>query len=188
MKACGGAYSPQTRHKYYISGPQWAAAYPGHALFHAPTRPEIGFEEVIRKYGEIGIRYWTTHDTDVIPTGALGTDRQAELIGRVKAALAANDMQCSMVTAETFHHAVWAASPAAEAPEVREYAKYRLRNTVEIGHELGASFAVYWPGSLGYYVQGAIDETDTLRWYAEGLNAACDRDIEVAAKLGRPTL
>ena len=188
MKACGGAYSPQTRLKYYISGPQWAAAYPGHALFHAPTRPEIGFEEVIRKYGEIGIRYWTTHDTDVIPTGALGTDRQAEIIGRVKAALAANDMQCSMVTAETFHHAVWAASPAAEAPEVREYAKYRLRNTVEIGHELGASFAVYWPGSLGYYVQGAIDETDTLRWYAEGLNAACDRDIEVAAKLGRPTL
>jgi xylose isomerase len=48
MKACGGAYSPEVRRKYFISGPQWAAAYPGHALFHAPTRPEIGFEEVIR--------------------------------------------------------------------------------------------------------------------------------------------
>ena len=64
-----------------------------------------------------------------------------------------------MVTTETFHHAVWAASPAAEAPEVREYASFRVRNTVDIGHELGASFAVYWPGSLGYYVQGAIEET-----------------------------
>jgi xylose isomerase len=36
--------------------------------------------------------------------------------------------------------------------------------------------------------QGAIEETETLRWYAEALNAACDRDIEVAGKNGRPTL
>jgi xylose isomerase len=188
MQACGGSYSPQTRRKYFISGPQWAAAYPGHALFHAPTRPEIGFETVIAKLGEIGIGFWTTHDTDVIPTEAIGTDRQAEIIANINKSLAANNVKCSMVTAETFHHAVWAASPAAEAPEVREYAKFRLRNTVDLGHELGASFAVYWPGSLGYYVQGAIDETATLRWYAEGLNAACERDVEVAAKLGRPTL
>jgi xylose isomerase len=93
-----------------------------------------------------------------------------------------------MVTTETFHHAVWAASPAAEAPEVREYAKWRLANTVGIGHELEASYAVYWPGSLGYFVQGAIDETRTLEWYADGLNAACDADIAIAKKKGRPTL
>jgi xylose isomerase len=188
MQACGGAYPPETRRKYYISGPQWAAAYQGQALFHAPTRPAIGFEEVIRKFAEIGIGYWTTHDTDVIPTEALGKEGQAEIVARLKKALAENGLQCSMVTTETFHHAVWAASPAAEAPAVREYAKFRVRNTVEIGHELGAGFAVYWPGSLGYYVQGAIDEMDTLRWYAEALNAACDRDIEVARTKGRPTL
>ena len=63
-----------------------------------------------------------------------------------------------MVTTETFHHAVWAASPAAEAPEVRAYAARRLANTVKIGHQLGAEFAVYWPGSLGYFVQGAVEE------------------------------
>lgn len=188
MKACGGAYTPATRRKYFISGPQWAAAYPGHALFHAPTRPEIGFEEIIRKFGEIGIGYWTTHDTDVIPTAAIGKGEQAEIVARIKKALDASGLKCSMVTTETFHHAVWAASPAAEAPEVREYAKFRVRNTVDIGHELGASFAVYWPGSLGYFVQGAIDEMDNLRWYAESLNAACDRDIEVAKSKKRPTL
>src|SRR5215831_6281641 len=188
MKACGGAYSPETRRKYFISGPQWAAAYQGQALFHAPTRPAIGFEDIIRKWGELGIGYWTTHDTDVIPTGDIGTDRQAEIVSRIQRALDSNGVKCSMVTTETFHHAVWAASPAAEAPEVREYANFRVKNTVDIGHELGASFAVYWPGSLGYYVQGAIDETDTLRWYAAALNAACDRDIEVAKKKGRPTL
>ena len=44
MAACGGAYSPATRRKYYITGPQWAAAYQGQALFHAPTRDAIGFE------------------------------------------------------------------------------------------------------------------------------------------------
>jgi xylose isomerase len=188
IKACGGAYSPETRRKYFISGPQWAAAYQGQALFHAPTRPAIGFEDIIRKWGELGIGYWTTHDTDVIPTEALGKDQQAEIVGRIAAALKASGVKCSMVTTETFHHAVWAASPAAEAPEVREYANFRVRNTVEMGHELGASFAVYWPGSLGYYVQGAIDETDTLRWYAQALNAACERDIEVAKAKGRPTL
>jgi xylose isomerase len=188
MQACGGSYSPETRRKYFISGPQWAAAYRGQALFHAPTRAEIGFEEVIRRYGELGIGYWTTHDTDVIDTKDLGTDRQAETVARIQKALSAADVKCSMVTTETFHHAVWAASPAAEAPAVREYAKFRVCNTVEMGHELGAGFAVYWPGSLGYYVQGAIDETQTLRWYAEALNAACDRDIEVAREKGRPTL
>lgn len=188
MKACGGAYSPEVRRKYFISGPQWAAAYQGHALFHAPTRPEIGFEGIIRKYGEIGIGYWTTHDTDVIPTEAIGTDRQAEIVARIGRSLNENGVKCSMVTTETFHHAVWAASPAAEAPEVRDYAAYRVRNTVDVGHELGASFAVYWPGSLGYFVQGAIDETETLRWYAQSLNAACERDIEVAKAKGRPTL
>ncbi|MGO9259474.1 MAG: sugar phosphate isomerase/epimerase family protein [Bryobacteraceae bacterium] len=188
MQACGGSYSPETRRKFYISGPQWAAAYQGQALFHAPTREAVGFEEVIRRYGEIGIGHWTTHDTDVIPTEALGRYEQAEIVERIGRALGENGVRCSMVTTETFYHAVWAASPAAESPEVREYAKFRVKNTVDIGHELGAAFAVYWPGSLGYYVQGAIDETDTLRWYAEALNAACDRDLEVAAAKGCKTL
>jgi xylose isomerase len=71
---------------------------------------------------------------------------------------------------------------------VREYAAFRVKNTVDIGHELGANFAVYWPGSLGYYVQGAVEETETLRWYAQALNAACEHDLDVAAKLGRPAL
>src|ERR1035438_9339864 len=170
-QSCGGAYSPETRRKYYISGPQWAAAYEGQALFHAPTRTPVGFEEVIREYGKIGIAHWATHDTDVIPTAALGTDQQTDIVSRIKQALADHGLACSMVTTETFHHAVWAASPAAESPEVRQYAAWRLSNTVAIGHELGAQFAVYWPGSLGYFVQGAIEETQTLRWYAEGLRS-----------------
>ena len=186
--ACGGAYSPAVRRKYYISGPQWAAAYQGQALFHAPTRQKIGFEEVIRKYGEIGIGHWTTHDTDVIPTSALGTDEQWKLVNCIQATLRDAGVQCSMVTTDTFFHAVWAASPAAEAPQVRKYARWRVQNTVELGHELGAKFAVYWPGSLGYFVQGAIDEMDTLRWYADVLNAACEHDIDVAKKKNRPTL
>src|SRR5215831_12400963 len=188
MKACGGSYSPKTRRKYFISGPQWAAAYQGQALFHAPTRQPVGFEEVIRRYAEIGIGHWTTHDTDVIPTDALGKDQQKEIVGRIQAALKSNGLECSMVTTETFYHAVWAGSPAAEAPDVRAYAALRVKNTVDIGHELGAKFAVYWPGSLGYFVQGAVEETQTLRWYADAMNAACERDIEVAKQKGRPTL
>src|ERR1700758_3844440 len=90
MKACGGSYSPETRRKYFISGPQWAAAYQGQALFHAPTRPPIGFEEVIRKFAEVGIGYWTTHDTDVIPTEALGKPRQWEIVDRIQASLKEN--------------------------------------------------------------------------------------------------
>ena len=186
--ACGGSYSPETRRKYFISGPQWAAAYQGQALFHAPTRVAIGFERVIEEYGKIGIAHWTTHDTDVIPTDALGTPRQDEIVSRIQSSLKSNGVACSMVTTETFFHPVFAASPAAEAPEVREYSKFRVQNTVRIGHELGAQFAVYWPGSLGYQVQGAIDETQTLRWYADALNAACEADIEAARAKGRPTL
>ena len=188
MNACAGAYSPKTRRKYYVSGPQWAAAYQGQALFHAPTREPIGFEDVIREYARIGIGHWTTHDTDVIQTAALGKDEQWSIVGRIKKSLKKHGLECSMVTTETFFHAVWAASPAAESPQVREYAAFRVKNTVDIGHELGARFAVYWPGSLGYYTQGAVEETETLTWYAEALNAACERDIEVAAKKKRKTL
>lgn len=188
MQACGGSYSPETRRKYFITGPQWAAAYEGHAIFHAPTRRPVPFEEVIRNYGEIGVGHWCTHDTDVIPTSALGTEEQWAIVDRIRKALSDNGLKCSMVTTETFHHAVWAASSAAEAPEVREYAAYRLKNTVKIGHELGAGYAVYWPGSLGYQVQGAMDEIQTLKWYAEAMNSTCEADIEIAKKRGRPTL
>ena len=188
MSACGGSYTPETRRKYFITGPQWAGAYEGHALFHAPTRKPVGFEDVIRHYSDIGIGYWCTHDTDVIPAKAIGTGEQDKIVTRIQKTLKKHDVACSMVTTETFHHAVFAASPAAEAPQVREYAASRLRNTVNIGHQLGANYAVYWPGSLGYYVQGAVEETQTLKWYAEGLNAACEEDIKVAGKLGRPTL
>lgn len=185
---CGGAYSPEIRRKYFITGPQWAAAYRGQALFWAPTREPIGFEDVIRQFGKIGIAYWCTHDSDVIPTGQLGSDAQLEIAARIRKSLDDNDVECSMVTTETFYHEVWAAGPAAEAPEVREYAAFRVRNTVDLGHELGARFAVYWPGSLGYFTQGSIDEMQTLRWYADALNAACERDIEVARRRGRPAL
>src|SRR5690348_6862487 len=187
-QACGGGYSPEVRRRYFITGPQWAPSYQGQAVFHAPVRSPITFEKVIEEYSKIGIGYWCTHDTDIIPTNDLFTPRQDEIVGSVKDSLKKHGLKCSMVTAETFHHPVWAAGPAAEAPDVREYAKRRLANTVAIGHELEAQFCVYWPGTLGYYTQGAIDETQTLRWFADGLNAACDKDIEVAKAKGRPTL
>jgi xylose isomerase len=188
MKASGGSYSPETRRKYFISGPQWAAAYQGQALFHAPTRAPITFEDVIREYSKIGIGHWCTHDTDVIPPEQLGKDGQHEIVARIKQSLSRHGLRCSMVTTETFFHKVFAASPAAEAPEIRRYAAFRVKNTVEIAHELGAQFTVYWPGSLGYYVQGAIEETQTLYWYAEALNAATTHDVEVARQKNRPVL
>src|SRR5579864_2639844 len=98
MKACGGSYTPEQRRKYYITGPQWAGSYQGHALFHAPTRDAVGFDDVIREYGKIGIGYWCTHDTDVIPTPALGKDQQWEIVGSIEKSLAAHGLKCSMVT------------------------------------------------------------------------------------------
>jgi xylose isomerase len=186
--ACGGAYTPEQRRRYFITGPQWAAAYEGNALFHAPTRKPVAFEEVIRLYGEIGVGYWATHDSDVIPSDVLLTAKQDDIVARIQKSLSDNGVKCSMVTTETFHHAVFASGPASESPSVRAYATRRLINTVGIGHQLGAQFAVYWPGSLGYQIQGAVEETQTLRWYAEGLNAACEADIRIAASHNRPTL
>jgi xylose isomerase len=187
-QSCGGSYSPETRRKYYISGPQWAAAYEGQALFHAPTREPVAPAEVMRHFAEIGIGYWTTHDTDVIRTEDLMTDRQAEIVACLKKSLSENGLRCSMVTCETFFNAVWSAGPAAESPDVRAYAAERLKNVVRIGHELGAEFAVYWPGTLGYMMQGILDEPQTLRWFAEALNSACEEDLRVSKQKNRPAL
>jgi xylose isomerase len=186
--ACGGAYSPDVRRKYFITGPQWAASYEGQAVFHAPVRSPISFETVIEGYSKIGLGYWCTHDTDVIPTEALFTPKQDEIVARIKKSLSDNGLKCSMVTTETFHHPIFAAGPAPESPDVRAYTAKRLENTVAIGHELGASYAVYWPGMLGYYVQGVVEETQTLKWFAESINAACEADIRIAKQYGRPTL
>jgi xylose isomerase len=172
LEACGGSYPPETRRKYYITGPQWAASYQGQALFHAPTREPVSPTEVMHHFAEIGIGYWTTHDTDVIRTEDLMTDRQAEILAGLKKSLVENGLRCSMVTCETFFHAVWSAGPAAESPAVRSYASERVRNVVRIGQELGARFAVYWPGTLGYLMQGVIDEPQSLKWFAEVLNSA----------------
>src|SRR5258707_3122751 len=87
MSACGGSYSPKVRRKYFISGPQWAAAYEGHALFHAPTRKPITLEHVIEQYGKIGIPYYATHDTDIIPYESLFKDEQWAVVERVKKSL-----------------------------------------------------------------------------------------------------
>src|SRR4051795_2030705 len=118
-QACGGAYSPEVRRRYFITGPQWAPAYEGQAVFHAPVRSPLTFEQVIEGYARVGVGYWCTHDTDVIPTDALFTDRQNEIVGKIKESLQKHGMKCSMVTTETFHHSVWAAGPAAESPDVR---------------------------------------------------------------------
>ena len=137
---------------------------------------------------KIGIGYWATHDTDVIPTEALGKDEQAAIVERIRTALEGKRPGVFHGHRRDVLPRRVGRRPAAEAPEVRQYAAWRLANAVRIGHELGAKFAVYWPGSLGYYTQGAIEETQTLRWYADGINAACEADIELARQYNRPTL
>jgi xylose isomerase len=186
--ACGGHYSPDRRRRHFMSGPQWAAAYQGQALFHAPTREPVSYAEVISHFAEIGIAYWTTHDTDVIPTEDLMTPRQDKTVDDIRKTLRKHGLKCSMVTTETFFHPIWATSSASEAPDVRAYAAARLENTVAIGHELGAQFVVYWPGTLGYLTQGSIDEEQTLKWFAEGINAACLKDIALASEKNTSTM
>jgi xylose isomerase len=184
MSTCGGSYAPKVRRKYFISGPQWAASYQGQALFHAPTRNTVPPAEVIERLAEIGIGWWATHDTDIIPTPDLMTAKQDEVLDHIGQALKKNGVKCSMVTGETFYHPVWAASPAAEQPEVRAYARRRLENVVEIAHKLDAQFIVYWPGTLGYQFQGVVDETVMLAQYAEEINASCEKDIVISRLAG----
>jgi xylose isomerase len=79
MKACGGAGSPETRRKYYITDRR------GRCISRAGVVPcaDAGTGWLRRsdsRYAEIGIGHWTTHDTDVIPTEALGKDRQKEIV------------------------------------------------------------------------------------------------------------
>ncbi len=68
--ACGGSYSPEIRRRFFISGPQWAAAYRGQALFHAPTRETAEPTEAIRHFSEIGIGWWASHVRHHLPERA----------------------------------------------------------------------------------------------------------------------
>ena len=110
--SCGGHFSPERRRKYFISGPQWAAAYQGQALFHAPTREPVPYSDVISHYAEIGIGYWTTHDTDVIPTEDLMTERQQKIVADIKKTLHKLGMKRPIATTANFYHPVWGNSSA----------------------------------------------------------------------------
>ena len=60
---------------------------------HCFTRlrvPAVGFEQVIQEYGKIGIGHWCTHDTDVIPAEASGTDAAGGDRRQIKASLQKN--------------------------------------------------------------------------------------------------
>ncbi|OYV66873.1 MAG: hypothetical protein B7Z74_10445 [Deltaproteobacteria bacterium 21-66-5] len=37
-------------------------------------------------------------------------------------------------------------------------------------------------------MQGVMDEPQTLKWFAEALNLACDEDIRIAKERSEPTL
>jgi xylose isomerase len=104
--AYAGEYSPETRRKYFISDPQWAAAYEGQALFHAPR-----------------------HDTDVIPAELRGkASGQDEIVTRIQTALAENGIACSMVTTERAHLArLWRGAHGGETLALR----YQRRVQVE---------------------------------------------------------
>ena len=60
------------------------------AVSRSDAKPD-GFEEVIEQYSKIGIGYWCTHDTDVIPSDAIGTGKQDEIVGTDQAALIETD-------------------------------------------------------------------------------------------------
>jgi xylose isomerase len=57
---------------------------------------------VIRHFSEIGIGWWTSHDTDVISAGELMTEKQDEILDGIATSLKQYGVQCSMVTGETF--------------------------------------------------------------------------------------
>jgi len=79
--ARGGSYPPDIRRRFFISGPQWAAAYRGQVLFHGPTREPVEPSEVIRHFSEISIGWWTSHDTGIISAGELMTAKQDGTMG-----------------------------------------------------------------------------------------------------------
>src|SRR5438046_10519297 len=98
MKACGGSYSPKVRRRYYITGPQWAGAYQGQALFHAPTREAVGIEDVIRAEDKNGIGHWATHDNTVMPNGAQGNEEKKPINSRIKNNQKDNGLECYKFT------------------------------------------------------------------------------------------
>src|SRR5207245_11795058 len=80
MSACGGSYSPERRRKYFISGPQWAAAYQGQALFHAPTREPVSAEEVIHHMREGGSVYRAKQESGVHASIGILTERRGGIM------------------------------------------------------------------------------------------------------------
>ena len=124
----------------------------------------------------------------MIPTDEIGTERQDAIVERIKEVAEEERSEVLDGDDRDFPSRCVCREPGGGIAASAGVCSQPLRNTVRIGHELEAQFAVYWPGSLGYYVQGAIEETQTLRWFADGLNAACEEDIKVAKQKGRPTL
>ncbi len=161
----------------YTPGPQdkftfglWTVGNQGRDPFGEAVRAPLDPATSVRELGKLGAYGVNFHDNDLIPFDA--TAAQAEQIKKsLRAAMDDSGMKVPMATTNLFTHPVFKDGAFTSSdPKVRDFALRKVMRAMDLGHEFGAEFFVFWGGREGTEVDAAKNPLDCLKWFRQALN------------------
>ncbi|MFC7545770.1 xylose isomerase [Plantactinospora sp. GCM10030261] len=148
----------------------WTVGWPARDPFGDATRPPLDSVEAVHRLAELGAYGITFHDDDLVPFGADGATRDAQ-IARFRKALDETGMVVPMVTTNLFAHPVFKDGGFTSNDRgVRRYALRKVLRNVDLAAELGAKTFVMWGGREGSEYDLSKDVRSALDRYREAVD------------------
>ena len=127
----------------------WTVGWAAKDQFGDASRPALDPVESLHRLAELGARYVTFHDNDVIPFGADAAERD-RILTRFRAALDETGLGVEMLTTDTFAHPIFKDGAfTSNDRQVRRYGLRKVVTNVDLAAELGAETFVMWGGREG---------------------------------------
>jgi xylose isomerase len=150
------------------------------------TMAETKLEAAFDFFERLGLRYFTFHDIDVMPSAATLKEHAANL-RRIETSMAermsATGVKLLWGTANLFTHPRYAGGAATSPdPEVYAWAAAQVRCCLETTHRLGGENYVLWGGREGYDSLLNTDLRRELDHYARFLSAVVEHKHRIGFK------
>ncbi len=163
--------TPRPEHRFTFG--LWTVGNPGRDPFGEPTRALLDPVESVERLAELGAYGVSLHDNDLVPYGALPSERN-RIVARFSEALERTGMHVTMATTNLFTHPAFKDGAFTSNDRgVRRAAIAKAMRGIDLGAELGASVYVFWGGREGLEAGAAKRAGDALERYREAIDFLC---------------
>lgn len=155
--------------------------HPGADIFGPPVRPEISFEEKVRKFKDIGLDAVQFHDDDAVPEmNELNEDQIKRRASDVKAFLDEVGMKAEFVAPRLWEDPrTIDGGFTSNSQEDREYALWRAKRSIDIANVLGCDLIVLWLAREGTMCFESKDPVQGVRRIVEAIDEMLEYDPKI---------